>query len=484
MDRELLTFVDKYVEEIENNNAAVFAGAGFSICAGYADWKTLLKNIAVELGLDIDKEQDLVSLAQYHCTESGNRSDINSMLVKEFSSKKEISENHRILSRLPIFSFWTTNYDSLIEDALAEAQKKVDVKHNNSHLSVTIPGRDAVVYKMHGDKSCPNDTIIIKDDYEKYYRDHAPFLTALSGDLISKTFLFLGFSFSDPNINYILSRLRIDYGEQNAKKHYAIMRKVNRSDYKKGRIGKADYEYDKRKHELFVSDLKRYNIKALLIDDYSEITTILREIEKRINRKNIFISGSAAEYGEFDAIDASEFIQSLSKALIENGYNLISGFGLGVGSDVIIGALNEIYMNCRIINKERLLLRPFPQGIEDENTRKKLWTQYREDMISRAGISIFIFGNKKDSKSESIVIADGVEAEYEIAKNHCNLIVPIGCTGYVAKKIWDEVEAKLEDFYPGKVDERLKSAFNNLNVKCDLKSLVQKVVDFVALISN
>lgn len=484
MNRELSTFIAKYVEEIENNNAAVFVGAGFSKSAGYADWKTLLRNIAVGLGLDIDKEHDLVSLAQYHCTENGNRSDINDMLAKEFSSKREVSENHRILSRLPILTYWTTNYDSLIEDALSEAQKTVDVKHNNSHLSVTIPGRDAVVYKMHGDKSCPNDTIIIKDDYEKYYHDHAPFLTALSGDLISKTFLFLGFSFSDPNINYILSRLRVDYGKQNAKQHYAIMKRVCRNDYNNDCRGEADYEYDKRKHELFVSDLKRYNIKALLIDDYSEITMILRDIEKCINRKNIFISGSAAEYGEYDDKEASEFIQLLSKTLIKKGYNLISGFGLGVGSDVIIGALNEIYMNCRIINKERLLLRPFPQGIEDENTRKKLWTQYREDMISRAGISIFIFGNKKDSKSESIAIADGVEAEYEIAKNHGNLIVPIGCTGYVAKKIWDEVEAKLEDFYPGKVDERLKSAFNSLNVKCDLKSLVQKVVDFVALISN
>lgn len=484
MNRELSTFIAKYVEEIENNNAAVFVGAGFSKSAGYADWKSLLKDIALELGLDIDREQDLVSLAQYHCTENGNRADINTMLVKEFSAKKEISENHRILSRLPIFSYWTTNYDSLIEDALSEAQKAVDVKHNNSHLSVTIPGRDAVVYKMHGDKSCPNDTIIIKDDYEKYYRVHAPFLTALSGDLISKTFLFLGFSFSDPNINYILSRLRIDYGEQNIKKHYAIMRKVCRSDYKDDNIGKADYEYAKRKHELFVSDLKRYNIKALLIDDYSEITSILREIEKRINRKNIFISGSAAEYGEYDGKEASEFIQLLSKALIKKGYNLISGFGLGVGSDVIIGALNEIYMNCRTINKERLLLRPFPQGIENDDTRNKLWTQYREDMISRAGISIFIFGNKMDSASGNIVCANGVKSEYEIAKKHDNLIVPIGCTGYVANEIWNDVAANLEDFYPGKVDEQLESAFNNLNVKCDLKSLVQKVVDFVALISN
>lgn len=98
-----------------------------------------------------------------------------------------------------------TNYDSLIEDALTESKRVVDVKYNNKHLSLTKPHRDAIVYKMHGDKSNPDEAILIKDDYEKYYRDHAQFITALSGDLISKTFLFVGFSFSDPNIDYILS---------------------------------------------------------------------------------------------------------------------------------------------------------------------------------------------------------------------------------------------------------------------------------------
>lgn len=100
--------------------------------------------------------------------------------------------------------------------------------------------------------------ILIKDDYEKYYREHAQFITALSGDLISKTFLFIGFSFSDPNIDYILSRVRIDYGEQNNRQHYAIMRRVNEKDYN----NRAEYEYAQRKHEFFIEDLKRYNIRA------------------------------------------------------------------------------------------------------------------------------------------------------------------------------------------------------------------------------
>ena len=216
----------------------MFIGAGFSKSAGYVDWKNLLRSVADDLELDVDKEYDLVSLAQYCYNKNGNRSIINDVIFDEFTKEKDVNENHRIIARLPISTYWTTNYDSLIEDALTESKRIVDVKYNNKQLSLTKPHRDAIVYKMHGDKNNPDEAILIKDDYEKYYRDHAQFITALSGDLISKTFLFVGFSFSDPNIDYILSRVRIDYGNQNNRQHYAIMRKVNAEDYS----DRAEYE--------------------------------------------------------------------------------------------------------------------------------------------------------------------------------------------------------------------------------------------------
>ena len=284
MSAEIKIFIERYVKEIKENNAAMFLGAGFSKSSGFVDWKGLLKDVALELELNIDKESDLVSLAQYHCNRNRNRSVINDIIFEEFSQNKGISENHRILARLPIFTYWTTNYDSLIEDALKDIQKVVDIKYTNKHLSITKLCRDAIVYKMHGDKSSPDDTIIVKDDYEQYYRKHAPFITALNGDLISKTFLFIGFSFVDPNIDYILSRMRIEYGEGCMRQHYALMRKIKESDYKSN----EDFEYANTKFSLFLEDLKRYNIKVLLLDDYSDITAILREIERKINYYNIF----------------------------------------------------------------------------------------------------------------------------------------------------------------------------------------------------
>ena len=70
------------------------------------------------------------------------------------------------------------------------------------------------------------------------------------------------------------------------------------------------------KHDLFVEDLKRYNIRVLLIDEYCEITDILNEISKRLNHNNIFISGSAQIYGDYTEREALDFIQLLSKQLL------------------------------------------------------------------------------------------------------------------------------------------------------------------------
>ena len=175
----------------------------------------------------------------------------------------------------------------------------------------------------------------------------------------------------------------------------------------------------------------------------------------------------------------------ISKGLPLWGFSVrqgtVSGFGLGVGSAVIIGALQEIYMKRKSINEDRLLLRPFPQGIEDNNTRQILWKKYREDMISRSGVSIFLFGNKL--VDGEIVLANGVESEYKIAlERHC-LIVPVGCTGYMAEEIWEKVDSNMSDFYTN-VDDVLIEAFKKLNSKSSKSELITNILSFIKLFEN
>ncbi|MFY9072893.1 SIR2 family protein [Aliarcobacter butzleri] len=456
-------FIRDILQELEGENVAVFAGAGLSMPAGYVGWEELLKPIAEELNIDIKKEYDLVSLAQYYLNENGgHRSELNRRLIEVFTQNTNTTENHKILAKLPIKHYWTTNYDKLIEQSIEEQFKKVDVKYTKKHLSITIPKRDAIIYKMHGDISSPDDAILTKDDYESYHVKMDLYLSTLKGDLLNKTFIFLGFSFTDPNLDYILSRVRL--AGISSKRHFNFTKKVT----KKADEDLADFEYRKRKQELFIGDLKRFNIKTILVDDYNDITNILKEVEEKFKRKNIFISGAAHEYGEWGRDKSEKFVHDLSKKLIENDFKIVSGYGLGIGSSVISGSLNAIYNNPKKYSKDELILRPFPQSVQIDQDIKKLWTQYRKDMIDYAGIAIFIFGNKIEDGE--IVLSNGMKEELEIAKEKNLLLIPIGSTGYISELFWNELK---EENSESKIYEELGDKNK------EPKEIIDLILDFL-----
>lgn len=457
--------IKKYTKAIREGNAAIFAGAGLSRSSGYVDWKTFLKPLAEELGLDIDKESDLLSLAQYYRNETGNRASINQEILNAFNKKASDNENINIITRLPIATYWTTNYDKLLEKGLEKANRRVDVKIDSDQLSYTLSDRDAVVYKMHGDVDHPANAVLTKDDYVLYDKKRPIFKTVLKGDLISKKFLFIGFSFEDPNLEYILNQIHALLDE-NITEHFCFFRKVQKSDYEND----EDYGYEKAKQELRSRDLARYGIHTIFVDDYCEITNILQEIEFAVKRSNVFISGSASDYTGWGKEKAEELVYTIAKSLVSNNFKITSGFGLGIGSAIINGALSEIYRTKYKHMDEYLCLHPFPQGIKDPIERKNVFEQYRRDMISDTGIAIFLFGNKKDPKDECRIInADGCWKEFEEAKKNKNIIIPVGSTGFMAKLIFNEVKKDIDHY------KYLEKYLDILEKETDINKLVETI---------
>ncbi|GGJ13626.1 SIR2 family protein [Paenibacillus hunanensis] len=473
MNQDISEFLRIYKTSIEESNAAIFVGAGLSKPAGFVDWKNLLRDIASEINLDIDKESDLIAVAQYHLNENQNRARINQTLIDEFTKDAVITENHQILSRLPIDTYWTTNYDNLIEESMREEGKRVDVKITSENLALTKPNSDAKIYKMHGDISLVHEAVLTKDDYENYNSKRQLFTTALQGDLVSKTMLFIGFSFDDPNLEYILSRIRILL-ETNQRTHYCFMRKVQRKDFKKLK----DFQYAQIKQNLKLNDLKRYSIKVLLVDEYEDITKILKDLEKQYKRRDVFISGSASNYGDWGEERSLRFASNLSKAIIDNDNNIVTGFGLGIGSCIISGALEKIYSKRNRKVEERLISRPFPQDTTGQIPLKELWTKHRNNMIQNVGIAIFIFGNKVDSSTGDIVEANGMNEEFEISLAQDVIPIPIGATGFTAKKLWNRVLDNFEDYVH---DSKLKGSYQLLG---DSNQTDEKLIETIIEIIN
>jgi hypothetical protein len=432
------TFIKSYTKELLDDNAAIFAGAGLSVSSGYVNWKDLLRDIADDLGLDIDRENDLVAVAQYHVNEKQNRSQINQKIIEYFTAKASKTDVHAIIARLPIKTFWTTNYDTLIESSLKENHKKVDTKIDARSLAYNLSKRDAIVYKMHGDISMPGDAVITKDDYEIYNEKRQLFTTALQGDLVTKTFLFIGFSFEDPNLNYILSRIRILIGE-NKRTHYAFLKKVNRLSFSSD----AEYEYAEIKQKFMIDDLKRYAIEAVMLDNYDEIPKTLGRIERKLNIRNVFISGSADQYGDWSQELAVKLIQKLTAQLILNECKIFSGFGLGVGSFVINSAIQTINEEKYRHYDDYLEINPFPFQLTGDE-RQKFNTLYRDRILEHCGIAIFLFGNK--TKDGKLIVADGVLEEFKIAVEKGLCVIPIGSTGYAALEIADKIKTDIVNY--------------------------------------
>jgi len=446
-------FLREFTKELRNRNAAAFIGAGFSISSGYVDWERLLETVFIDLRLDPKLEHDLVSVAQYYVNKAGGNKDaLSRTILENMGVAKEPTKGHRILANLPIYTFWTTNYDRLIEKSLEDAKKIPDVKFTIDHLSTTWPNRDAVVYKMHGDVGDSKNAVICKDDYERYPLKMGQFSSLLKGDLMQKTFLFLGFSFTDPNIDFILSRVRAVLDDKQ-RQHYCIQKKITR----KTGEAKKDFEYRQLKQDYFIRDLARKGIHTVEVDNYEDIPILLEKVATRFKRSSVFVSGAADEYGRWNQSDAETFLYDLSASLAEGNNRIITGSGKGIGGSVINGVLDQLDREGVAISEERLMMRPFPHTASGRPASKGRWTSYRKAMIEHAGIALFAFGNKRDG-SGKMVESDGMREEFDLCVASGVVPIPIGATGFMAETLWKEVDGHFAHFFP-KANASLRKSF-------------------------
>ncbi|RNC70143.1 MAG: hypothetical protein ED859_06685 [Desulfuromonadales bacterium] len=470
--------VSEFVSAMQNGEAALFIGAGMSRPAGFVDWKGLLRDCAEEIGLNLDREHDLVAVAQYYINSRIDRARLNQVLKREFDKSYRPTINHSIISRLPIRNIWTTNFDTLIEDAIRHSGKKIEVISNDSQIAIPTSGRDVMLYKMHGDIADPSKIIICKNDYENYSKEHELFQNQLSVELVSKTFLFLGFSFSDPNLNYMLGHLRSLLSDKNKRAHYAIMRKTRLNWHMENKKEAEEiHAYDINRQNLHVQDLKRYSINTTLVDDYDEVTKILECIEKANQLKNVFVSGSAHVFDEYGEEKIREFCFNLGRALIKSDYKIITGMGLNIGDTLVKGAILELHQMDKNNIEQNLLIRPFPKYLGNEFEEQKIHDKIRTDMISKSGIAVIISGTSRTSK-----ISAGVMREYEMARQQGKYIIPVGVTGYAAKHIWEIMQPEIDRHYDNKVSSEIYRRLNDSTI--DSNQLIEVVLSIANKVSN
>src|SRR5258708_33434863 len=88
------TFLDSYLNAMISKRAAVFAGAGLSVPAGFVDWKALLRPLAEDIGLDINREHDLLRVVQYSINQAGGPAPVNNQRIHEVDPRPPPPTNH------------------------------------------------------------------------------------------------------------------------------------------------------------------------------------------------------------------------------------------------------------------------------------------------------------------------------------------------------------------------------------------------------
>jgi signal transduction histidine kinase/CheY-like chemotaxis protein len=211
------------LNKIENHECAAFVGSGFSALAGLPNWETLIIRLlekcpASELGKE-DKKA-LLGMA-----ESGRLSDLadfvrsslkpktfRDILVKMLDpSDIRPTEAHKTLAAIPFSAIITTNYDHLLEDAYTKVYggryARSYTYTNISALGNLVAEKQFFILKAHGTVEDPDNIIFSRSDYQRVMVNAPAYRTFFSSLFATRTFLFIGYSLSDPDLTMILEDL-------------------------------------------------------------------------------------------------------------------------------------------------------------------------------------------------------------------------------------------------------------------------------------
>ena len=212
------------VNELKKGNVVLFIGAGLSMGAGLPSWKELVEPLADEIGCPKD---DLLKIAQYYVQHHSSRVPLYQHLRKKIKIQDAIlTENHRLLIQLPVRVMFTTNYDELLEDALREARILFHRIILDRGIGSWNEAEEVQLVKLHGSIDDEETIVITEDDYRTYFQKHQAMHRQLESLLMTKTFLFVGYSLNDANFNFVYDEIQT-YLDRERRPAYAIMFNVN-----------------------------------------------------------------------------------------------------------------------------------------------------------------------------------------------------------------------------------------------------------------
>ena len=154
---------------------------------------------------------NVLRLAQEYETAFG-RSDLY-ILLDQLIRYTEFTpgEAHVRLLKLPWRDVFTTNWDTLLEDARSAAlDRPYRVVQSTKQLPILSQPR---IFKLHGSFPSQFPLIVTEEDYRTYPSEFAPFVNTVQQAMMETVFFLIGFSGDDPNFLNWSGWVRDNLGE-------------------------------------------------------------------------------------------------------------------------------------------------------------------------------------------------------------------------------------------------------------------------------
>lgn len=300
--------LDSLKSKYQNEEVALFLGAGVSFDSGVPLWSDLINKLLAKMIVSRFKEskmeseqlskiidlayenQENSSITQMRYIRSAfdnvtynklvheslysNKPNINTRLLKAISAICAPTRNH-----IGIQGIVTYNFDDLIERRLKKDNVSVNSIFdsngctNNSELSI---------FHVHGylpkrfDEETSHELIFSEEDYHRVYRDAYCWSNLVQLNYLrEKTCLFIGCSLTDPNLRRLLD---VASRSNEKPRHFALLRrpKIEKTE----ELSRFDIEtYVKIDMSIKERCFSMMGINIIWIDDFKEISDILHWIK-------------------------------------------------------------------------------------------------------------------------------------------------------------------------------------------------------------
>jgi len=325
------------IEAINNDQLAIFFGAGTSMLIGCSNWEKLASDLIEkcfttnkngETGLTcinykeretLSKMKDpkkIITICQYILESNGSRDEFYSQIEESLKPNQKLLEKHNIYTELQGLRglFITTNIDMHFDEKFRPDQivvRKEDFNPSNIDTSK--------LYHIHGSLSDPSSVVITVKQYFDRYNDDL-FQTFLKTIFEEKVILFIGYGLSEFEVlDFLITKSKVLPTEEG--KHFILLPYFSGEEtlvqfekhyFSQMGITVIPYRKDEKGYVQLFDIIKEWNQEILLISHY--LHDKYEELEKAANNYDPSIEERIFQLIKNDNLLESEFLRQLSKS--------------------------------------------------------------------------------------------------------------------------------------------------------------------------